>query len=76
MRLATDMIVAALGLTVSLAGCATTMTTLSVNKPGFHTEIRDGRLWVFREGSQALEDFKKQGSPRIKSRGSVRARTA
>jgi hypothetical protein len=25
--------------------------------------VRDGRLWVFREGSKELEEFKKQGEP-------------
>jgi hypothetical protein len=31
------------------------------NKPGFVAEIRDGRLWVFREGSPEHEEFKKFG---------------
>lgn len=33
------------------------------DKPGFITEVEDGRLWVFREGSKELEDFKKTGEP-------------
>lgn len=33
------------------------------DKPGFVTEVEDGRLWVFREGSKELEDFKKTGEP-------------
>ncbi|SDO47021.1 hypothetical protein SAMN04489798_3034 [Pseudomonas arsenicoxydans] len=32
-------------------------------KPGFITEVEDGRLWVFREGSKELVDFKKTGEP-------------
>ncbi|QKG64980.1 hypothetical protein HP062_04895 [Pseudomonas sp. B14-6] len=33
------------------------------DKPGFITEVEDGRLWVFREGSKELVDFKKTGEP-------------
>lgn len=33
------------------------------NKPGFVTEVEDGRLWVFREGSQELKDFQENGEP-------------
>ncbi len=33
------------------------------DKPGFVTELDDGRLWVFREGSKELEEFKKTGEP-------------
>lgn len=33
------------------------------DKPGFVTEVEDGRLWVFREGSKELEEFKKTGEP-------------
>jgi hypothetical protein len=52
-------------------GCATTHASQAAGddrakaaayaKPGFHTEMEDGRLWVFRENSEALEDFKRQG---------------
>ena len=52
--------VAVVGLAVVLAACA---TASSFGKPGFHTEVRDGRLWVFREGSKDLEEFKKHGEP-------------
>jgi hypothetical protein len=45
---------------LALAACA---TTASFNKPGFYTEVKDGRLWVFREGTKELEEFKKQGEP-------------
>ncbi|MBL1378173.1 hypothetical protein [Zobellella iuensis] len=33
------------------------------NLPGFVTEIEDGRLWVFKEGSAELEEFKQHGEP-------------
>jgi hypothetical protein len=33
------------------------------DKPGFVTEVEDGRLWVFRENSQELKDFKASGEP-------------
>lgn len=28
---------------------------------GFVTEVTDGRLWVFREGSKDIEEFRKHG---------------
>jgi hypothetical protein len=49
-----------LGLCVMAAACA---TTESLTKPGFYTEVKDGRLWVFREGSKELAEFKKSGEP-------------
>ncbi|MEZ6936503.1 hypothetical protein [Aeromonas sp. S19(2024)] len=33
------------------------------NLPGFITEVEDGRLWVFKEGSPELEEFKQHGEP-------------
>lgn len=33
------------------------------DKPGFTTYIEDGRLWVFKEGSKELEEFKQHGEP-------------
>lgn len=30
-------------------------------KPGFHVEMEDGRLWIFKEGSKELEDFQAKG---------------
>ena len=73
MRVAPRYAVASATLLVSLAGCARpaalTATTpppvsaSSVSKPGFYTEVRGGRLWVFREGSTELDEFKKQGEP-------------
>lgn len=33
------------------------------NKAGFVTAIEDGRLWVFKEGSKELEEFKASGEP-------------
>ena len=32
-------------------------------KTGFDTTIEDGRIWVFRNGSDELADFKKNGEP-------------
>ena len=46
---------------LAVAGCATTMPSHA--KPGFYTEVKDGRLWVFREGSKDLETFKQYGEP-------------
>ena len=55
------------GIALVAAACATTApsttTTASLVKPGFYTEVRDGRLWVFRDGSQELDEFKKHGEP-------------
>ena len=36
-------------------------TATAYNKPGFVTEVRDGRLWVFRENSTELQEFRTQG---------------
>ena len=47
--------------TLALGACAT--TAASYKKPGFYTEVRDNRLWVFREGSKELDEFKKHGEP-------------
>ncbi|MNY18395.1 hypothetical protein D3C86_1517730 [compost metagenome] len=33
------------------------------DKPGFFSEVEDGRLWVFREGSEQLKEFKAHGEP-------------
>jgi hypothetical protein len=49
-----------IGSVLAVAACA---TTASLSKPGFYTEVKDGRLWVFREGSKDLEEFKKHGEP-------------
>lgn len=35
------------------------------DKPGFYTQIEDGRLWVFKEGSKELEQFKAHGEPDV-----------
>lgn len=35
------------------------------DKPGFYTQIEDGRLWVFKEGSKELEQFKAHGEPAV-----------
>ncbi len=34
---------------------------VSYDKPGFVTQVQDGRLWVFREGAKELEEFRKHG---------------
>ena len=47
-------------LALLLTACASAQ---SLSKPGFYTEIREGRLWVLREGSKDLDDFKKYGEP-------------
>jgi hypothetical protein len=49
-------------LVISLAACAT-MQSASHNKPGFVTEVKDGRLWVFREGSRELTAYRTHGEP-------------
>jgi hypothetical protein len=33
------------------------------DKPGFVTEVEDGRLWVFKEGSEELKQFEQHGEP-------------
>ncbi|MBF0166686.1 MAG: hypothetical protein HQL45_03570 [Alphaproteobacteria bacterium] len=45
-------------LALALAACAA-----NYGKPGYYTEVKDGRLWVFEEGSKDLEQFKKTGEP-------------
>ncbi|MDH0894969.1 MULTISPECIES: hypothetical protein [unclassified Pseudomonas] len=50
----------ALMLTSLLAGTA---AASQYDKPGFITEVEDGRLWVFRADSQELKDFKANGEP-------------
>lgn len=32
-------------------------------RPGFATYVIDGRMWVLREGSEDLKDFRKNGAP-------------
>jgi len=32
-------------------------------KPGFVTQVEDGRLWVFEEGSEGLAEFEQTGEP-------------
>ena len=57
-------------LIVTFAGCATITAgsagTAAVRTPddsrsGFVTEVRDGRLWIFREGSKELDEFRTHG---------------
>jgi hypothetical protein len=33
------------------------------DKPGFVTEVEDGRLWVFKAESEELKQFKEHGEP-------------
>ncbi|BDX01526.1 hypothetical protein MACH16_02740 [Marinomonas pontica] len=51
----------------SLAACASTATETSMaakyDIDGFKTQIEDGRLWVFEDGSEELAFFKKHGEP-------------
>ena len=60
--------IAVVGL-LSLAAAASAQTTqtaqtsASFDKPGFVTEVKEGRLWVFREGSEDLAEFRKSGEP-------------
>ncbi len=35
----------------------------SYDRPGYITEVHDGRLWVFHKDSKAYNDFKTQGEP-------------
>ncbi len=57
---------------IALIGCASTPADRTAGnraeaaayaKPGFYTQIEDGRLWVFQEGSKELEAFKRHGEP-------------
>ena len=48
---------------LAITACATAQTAPSYEKPGFVTEVKEGRLWVFREGSKDLEEFRKHGEP-------------
>jgi hypothetical protein len=34
---------------------------VNYDKPGFVTQMQDGRLWVFRKDSKELEEFRKHG---------------
>jgi hypothetical protein len=54
----TALLVTLLGLT--LTACATT-TSSTYAKPGYVTEVKDGRLWVFREGSPEIKEFRENG---------------
>jgi len=42
---------------------ATAAFANNYNKPGFVTEVEEGRLWVFREGSDEYKEFQKTGEP-------------
>jgi hypothetical protein len=49
-------------LALTVVSCVTT-GSMSYDKPGFVTDVKDGRLWVFRAGSKELEAYKKSGEP-------------
>jgi hypothetical protein len=50
--------------TIALASLlATAAVANEYNKPGFVTEVEEGRLWVFREGSKEYKEFQKTGEP-------------
>lgn len=38
-----------------------TIVDYMVSKPGFHTVVKDGRLWVFADGSEELAAYKTSG---------------
>ena len=42
---------------------SSTIAASPYDKPGFITFEKEGRLWVFKEGSKALTDFEKHGEP-------------
>lgn len=53
-----------------LAALAATLPALALaesphDKPGYYTEVKDGRLWVFQEGSKELQQFKEHGEPSV-----------
>jgi len=49
---------------LSLRGLDTeTLNGYLAARPGFVTRIVDGRIWVFRPGSDALREFEKTGEP-------------
>lgn len=50
-------------LAMLLISAAGLVSAEKYNLPGYVTEIEDGRLWVFKEGSADYEEFKKSGEP-------------
>ncbi len=52
----------ALPIAALLSACAGDQAA-SYAKPGFVTEVVDGRLWVFRPDTKDYADFKKNGEP-------------
>ncbi len=44
---------------LTFTACATTQTSYSSR--GFVTEVKDGRLWVFRDGSKDLAEYRQHG---------------
>jgi hypothetical protein len=35
----------------------------ALTKPGYFVQVADGRLWVFREGSEAMKEYQQSGEP-------------
>ncbi|MCG8586710.1 MAG: hypothetical protein MI757_18565, partial [Pirellulales bacterium] len=50
------------GMTIKSEDAATIDKYMN-DKPGFVTAVVDGRLWIFRPGSEDLAEFKKNGEP-------------
>lgn len=50
------------GMTLKAAD-SETITLYLAGKPGFYVAMDDGRLWVFKEGSKELEEFRTKGKP-------------
>lgn len=53
---------------LACSACATdngvsTADDSDYKRPGYATEVHDGRLWVFEDGSEDYEKFKKGGAP-------------
>ena len=65
MRSIAKSLAAALALGVAVVGCADARSagskSASYDKPGFVTEVHDGRLWVFKQDAKELAEFKKNG---------------
>lgn len=54
-------VAAAASLALALASGA--LASGKYDKPGFITEVEDGRLWVFEKDSKEYAEFKKHGEP-------------
>lgn len=62
----TAIVALALALMTSTVAVANDVTDgAKYAKPGYVTAIEKGRLWVFKDGSKELEDFRKHGEPTV-----------